>query len=551
LPQESASKMDDDLSFSDVLSDLTQPSKKRDPRSIRLAAVTSALVDVATDGGSAGITAAKVYVSTVTALEGTLQSKDDSQVANSLSTQVALLELLQITVSHVEPAAILKATLPVTSRVLRAVVASVESVGSDAMVMETKDELGGINAVLRWACRASTEVLKRLDPTADEKAVKQLFAATLLTLFRDRRSKVRKVAYNGAVELLNMGGDGDGAVKCHPVITRTATAYVHAELSKAQRNKKSQNETLGDLLHLLSFLERSILHLDYAKLGTDIMQLLAVLFQLDGSSSATDFVAVVKVKEVTPKLLAISALLSIVVVILEDQDMDRKQSLDEFSTRVLASLLQAKPSLVFRNGSSDVEILQRGRTFYGQTILVACRRIMAVNVDLACKLAPLGIEVVLMLSQPNEEDPDDATVSQTLMVELTQLFRTRLSTLISSKPQGLEKCLTDTLQAMQQVMQSIYRPTWSVSLKCLGVFLQLLHTSDHSISDNVESLVELHSHVPEGSASQLAVEDAVASLIQGVGIEVFWRWIQWQEPQGSSKRTKNGMFEVLMSIGSM
>jgi hypothetical protein len=524
----------DEQSFSDVLNDLRSPAKKRDPRSIRLAAVTSALVDVAGNGqGDASVTASKVYAATVTALEGTLQSKEGAQVADSLATQVALLELLQITVSHVSNA-ILKATLPLTSRVLRAVVASVEAVRAD-MILETKDELGGINAVLRWACRASTEVLKRLDASADEKAVKQLFGGTLLALFQDRRPKVRKAAYNGAVELLVVE---DGPA-CHPAIVKATTAHVHAELTKAQRDKKNQNETLADLMHVISFLERAIVHLDYAKIGTDIMELLAILFQVDGSSAA-DFVAMAKVKEATPKILAIGALLSTVLVLLEDSSAERKQALDGFSTRVLASLLQAKTSLVFRSGSSEVEILQRGRTVYGQTILAACQRVADSNADLACKLTPLAVQYTLALSQPSDEDPDDATVAETLMVELTKLFRSKLPALIATKPQGLDKCLKDLLQGMQQVMQSSHRADWSVSLKCLVVLMEQLYACGHDISDCVENLVELHTEAPSGSPSQLAVEDAVSTLIQGVGVEAFWQWIQWQVPEASSKRTKTG-----------
>jgi hypothetical protein len=63
------------------------------------------------------------------------------------------------------------------------------------------------------------------------------------------------------------------------------TAHTHAELTKAQRDKKNQNETPVDLMHVISFLERAILHLDHTKIGTDIMELLAVLSR-DGSSAA-------------------------------------------------------------------------------------------------------------------------------------------------------------------------------------------------------------------------------------------------------------------------
>jgi hypothetical protein len=511
--------IEDDQSYGDVLTSLQHPiaSKRRDPRSIRLAAVISALLDVVGDE----VTASKVYAKAVTALEGTLTSHQDSAgVADSLATQSAVLELLHVTVPHVTPTAILSATLPLSSRVLRAVVSTA---AASTAIQDTKDELGGVNALLRWTCRVATALLLKLPPQTDEKAVKHFFSGTLLVLFNDRRPKVRKAAHTGVLEVLMMEQQG------HPAVVKAMNAYIHNELVKASGRKQ---DSLQDLLHLLPFVERSILYLNYAKLGSDVMEFLAALLQ-HSTASASEFIAVAKVKESTPKILAIGSMLSIALVLLHDDDAQRSSAINELAPRVLASLLQAKPSLVFCAGTAEFEILLKTKTVYGQVILAACNRILDSNQELACKLLPLAVQAVLTLSRPTDEDPEDATVAQTLLVELTQLVRTKIPALVNDSS-GLNKCFHDLLQSIAVVMNPIYRPTWSVSLKTLVILLQHVHTTVE-VQNCVESLIELRNDVPAGSASQRAVEDAVSTLIQGVGIEECWNWITWQPPLLKSK----------------
>jgi hypothetical protein len=138
----------------------------------------------------------------------------------------------------------------------------------------------------------------------------------LLALFQDRRPKVRKAAYNGAVELLVVE---DGLHV--PQSLKDHCAY-HAELTKAQRDKKSvQNETPVDLMHVISFLNEPFCILDHTKIGTDIMELLAVLFRgMDLQRTCRHGESA----EATPKVLAIGALLSTVLVLLEDSSAERR-----------------------------------------------------------------------------------------------------------------------------------------------------------------------------------------------------------------------------------
>lgn len=383
-------------SYSDILNSLKDVTKKRDPRALRLAAVTSAIVEVvaAEDGGDSRVSAAKVFAKAVPALEGTFRKSaegggrgGDDDISDSLSTQVALLELLEVTVPHVTPPVIISATLVLTSRVLRAMIESVRDAANAAAtsqnstLLETTDELGRVNAVLRRTCRVSTEVLRRVGTSANEQIVKELLTGTILTLFQDRRPKVRKAAHGSTIELLSMGEEEPTPTarssSCHVVIRRTVTQFAHNQLSSARRYRH-QNEQLRDVLHLLGFLEQAIFYLNYSKLGNDMMELFAALIEGENASTATsNFVAVVKVQEATPKVLAVSAILSTITVMLKDfsRTIDRKRALDEFAPRVLASLLPASLSLIFRSGVAEFDLLQRGRTLYGQAVLASCDRV--------------------------------------------------------------------------------------------------------------------------------------------------------------------------------
>jgi hypothetical protein len=505
--------MDDDESFELVLQSL-RGHNKRDPRSVRLAAVTAAIIEIVGDD----LSPAKVYASTVTTLEGTLKLEG----ADSLSTQVALLELLKSTVPHVSPAA-LTATLSVSSRVLRAVVSSCQSVGSEDP-SETKDELGGINATLRSACRAVTEILRQIPPTANEKLVRQFFHGTLLNLFDDRRPKVRKATQNGIAELLMVE-------KRHAGIRQALTDFSHQHLDRARKGKGDN----ASLLHLFCFLERVVLSLDVEKLGADLMELLMGLMQVE-ASSANDFVASFR-KDATAKVMLINALLSVLIIMLEDEDYKHKETLDAFTARVLASVLQAKPSLVFQ--SANPGLLETGRALYGRLVLVAESRVIASNPPVGLKLLPLSIQMAVQLSRPTDETPA-MEVAQAVMVELTKLFRERLGPVVDSGSHSsdVDIALKEGLRGMEQVLQHTFRPTWSVSLQPLAYLLQLM-PSHVELPEIVESLIKLRIHVAEDDRSRQAIEESVSALIQGVGIEAFWGWICWEDAKTQAKsRTK-------------
>ena len=665
--------------FEDVINDLKIRSKtSRDPRTVRLSSVTSALVDVI----QGDITASKVYASAVTTLEATLKTNNNNNendgdtdmnqqqeeiVVDSLITQCALLELLRLTIPHVSSST-LSATITVTSRVLRATVASCQTATG---IMETQDELGSINAVLRGTCRTTTEYLRCLPPNSTiEKHIKHLLYGTLLTLFQDQsRTKVRKAAQNGLCELLiyannnnnnNNNNDMEKSSACHPIISKSIVSYIHSHLDTILRKSNKMEELIHndhertEFLNILSFLQRSIIYMDHVKLsssgsgsggastsntssntasmkiGSDIMEILMILLQSvdrtlmmasgnDGASN--NYVASFSKKDSTSKITTINAIFATIWTMLSNNNNNKNDGSNndddgegfsssyggtsssssqkhqsssssssssnnniEFATRVLASLLQTRPSLVFRDGSANVELLQAGKILYGQVVLAASQRVVVVvdaNDDdheamkRGCKLLPLSVQMIVQLSRPvvsdsTTHDGSSATVAETLMVELTQLFRTKLGAMYkransssSTDMMSLYKtCTKDCLRAMEMILQqdTYYKETYGVSLKALAVLLQQIAVASAGEQDDGDALVAAcverlfkqrtnpTTVADDDKQTQAAVDDAISSLIQGVGLERFWKWVDWYPSDSTGKkRAKStaGKYEIL------
>jgi hypothetical protein len=538
---------DERRSFSDILKGLQNPvvgqhpqQRNNDPKSIRLAAVTCAVLDIAnaTTTSSDTIaepTAAQVYAKAVTALEGTLKRSDHEKIADSFATTSALLELLHVTIPYVTPPAILAHTLqPLTSRVLRAVVATANSVSS---VDDTLANGGaGANAVLRASCRVATVLLQALPGSTDEKAVQQFLTGTLLTIFNDARPKVRKAAHHGVLEILL-----DQEKSPHKSVMRTLNTYILNEFNIVTSHGDS---ALQKILHLLPFVERSIFHLNYERIGDEVMTFLSTLIQQQ--SKTNDYVTI-KIQESTPKILTVASLLAIVLVMLTDED--HTEYTKKFSQRVLASLLQVKSFFIVSATNVEFEISEKTKILYGQVIIAASIHVVDTDTELACKLLPLAIQAVVQLSKPGDPNPNDATIAQTLFMELTQFVRTSIPLLMRHEQDRtndtvtLEKCLQDILQCLvaTAMLDPIYRPTWSIALPMIARTIQQVNTIV-DVRSSIESLIQLHNTTPR--ALKHVVEDAVSILVQSVGIEMCWKWINWQEDSSTKSKGRISLFIV-------
>jgi len=481
---------EDEKSFEDVLRDLKALSTKRDPRSVRLAAVTMAIIDVLEDNE---IAPARVYSSTVKTLEGTLQQHSELG-SNSMVTQVALLELLGRVIPYVSHN-VLAATAVMASRVLRGVVTSCRSITLDD---DTKDELGGVNATLRASCRATTQFVLNVQSSAQDKAIRQLLKGTLIPLWDDHRPKVRKAAQEGACEIVLHGWCGS-----------LFTEFCLIEMD-------SGNTTRA--LHTLHWLQSTILFMNIEKLGKKVMELLLATLN-PPSKAGNDFIANFSNRQLQDRVLLINGILSILVAMMEEQEMelDEKKTLQRnaFASRALATLLQGKPSvLFFGNNSVDIALLENGKALYGKALLLTCQCVMDSEPTVAKKLLPLTIQRVVQLSKP--EEGESIFVSEALMPELTKMLK---------KTDGTD----DLLNGIETVLQHSYRATWSVSLLPLATLLR-----QNQNSDVIKKLIQIHDFDAK------PVEEAVGSIIQEVGLEKFWKFVSWGNcPETNRKGNKH------------
>ena len=118
---------------------------------------------------------------------------------------MALLELLHATVPFVTPVAILVQSLPVTLRILRALLFVTTTTAEDALVVAAA-------ALVRDVSRRDAAFAALVNNNNNtEKATQQLLRGTLLALLPDPRPKVRQLAQNGLLEGLQ---PADNNCKC-------------------------------------------------------------------------------------------------------------------------------------------------------------------------------------------------------------------------------------------------------------------------------------------------------------------------------------------------
>jgi len=529
--------MDDEDSFAEVVSNLKGLSKKsRDPRSIRVANVISALTDVV----EGEVTPSKVYASTVTTLEATLHKDHGGNVDvifDSLSTQAALLKILGIIVPHVAPAT-LGATIGLTSRVLRGTISSTLSIlrtqdgATTNTMLETNDGLGALSIVLCDACQAVGEVLRHLPPSGtEESVVKQLLMETLIRLLQDTRQKVQNAAKDALNGLLLMGSP-----RCHPTILKTTTKYVNMHIDNYLKNPSQQTE-IQDLIELTGFLGRSLISLDFTTIGGRLMTILVDLLNEESSSSSPARpVFVANSHASTLKILIMNSILSAIMSLLEADDesgMKKTEKVDAFASRVLASLVQARPTLAFREGAADLDLLESGRTIYGEILISSTQRVLnnKSTTEIGAKLLPMVLQQLLGLSRPVEADDSEGNdVGATLFAEVSQLFRVELQKLSRDNPTLHKSCSQNSLRALKSVVASSNGPfdeIYTPVLQCLALLLQQMPLRGEEEIQCIQSLIELRCDDSIDNNLQRQIEDAFNSLIQGIGLEKFWNVIDF------------------------
>lgn len=222
-----------------------------------------------------------------------------------------------------------------------------------------------------------------------------------------------------------------------------------------------------------------------------------------------------------------NAILGTILAMLEHDAADAKrEKLCSFASRILASLVQQQPTLIYRHGAAESEILSSGRAVFGQVLLSSCQHLLrddGKEAKTAMMLLPLSIRHILNLSKPLDRLDDD-NVAFTLMPELSILFR-ELADNRLSVPQLHEKCVRDCLVAMEIVLQSSFEITWGISLKPLVLLLLQMDSQSIPVCHCIRRLVVLGAEISKDGTHRIDVDGAISFLVQGCGLETVWRQI--------------------------
>ena len=567
--------------FGTVLDHLLHPpaSHRRDPRTVRLSAATAALIETVHerrrqggDGNTDAVLPAELFLCALTALQGTLSSASDAADRGTggqdvAATQHPLLEIIRLSVPYVSSAnAVLYVSqFPALGRTLRGVTTAAMATHD---VAETRDGLGGINALLRQLVRTAAAALSALsNATAHGAALSQkvekdalrLFHATILTQFDDNRAKVRKEAHASALELVattRFAGEQIGEYS--KAVLEAFLKQLDGESSSSGGNSNVHSEAYGKVMHLLSFLERtmSMVRVDIlVQLGEVLVRLIA------GVTAAATATSSSKMGATTAESQALStysrmvggALLCLVAGIERDGDegegdndeTNSAATIRQLAQRVLASLLQLHlPSLG-----------QECRPAHAQCLVSCCCSLLgsspengngdAASMAIAAKLLPLTASTLVELSD------GEAGVAEAVCAELGRWVRSCFTVVAAAVPSdaAATKSVGDCIEALSKLMHHRFRHNWEVNLPALAgavVAVAERHGREavededgttltiQMVGPTVKGLVRLRSDVNDG-ASRHAIENAVSVVIAGIGMEAFLGIVSLEEGDGVSK----------------
>lgn len=573
--------------FATVLDHLLHPpaSNRRDPRTVRLSAATAALIETVherrrqgRDGNTDAVLPAELFLCALTALQGTLSSASDAADRGTggqdvAATQHPLLEIVRLSVPFVSSAnAVLYVSqFPALGRTLRGVTTAAIATHD---VAETRDGLGGINALLRQLIRTAAASLSALsNATAHGAALSQkvekdalrLFHAAILTQFDDNRAKVRKEAHASALELVattRFAGEQIGEYSRAVLEAFLKQLDAGSSASSSNNNNNVHSEAYGKVMHLLSFLERtmSIVRVDIlVQLGEVLVRLIA------GVTAAATATSSSKMGAATAESQALSsysrmvggALLCLVSGIERDGDDAEDDNVEtnsaaairQLAQRVLASLLQLHlPSLG-----------QECRPAHAQCLVSCCCSLLgsspengngdydgdATSMAIATKLLPLTASTLVELSD------GEAGVAETVCAELGRWVRSCFAIVAAAVPSdaAATKSVGDCTEALSKLMHHRFRHNWEVNLPVLAgavVAVAERHGREavqdedgttltiQMVGPTVKGIVRLRSDVNDG-ASRHAIENAVSVVIAGIGMEAFLGIVSLEEGDGVCK----------------
>jgi len=517
---------DDEPSFEGAIHRLTLQKNSRNPRAVRLAATTSAILDVV----ETPATGAQVYVAAVAALERTLANQMTHN--ESINKQIALLQLLSTVLPFVSPSNVLSATIVLYSRILRTLQDSVKAYATEN-TSETKDDLGNASVALKWVCRATTAFFLHVGSTADVTETKRFLFGTLIDLTSDLRDSVRQEAQAGVIELVL-------DTNRNPVVVKAISSHLCNLIDRVDVNDSSSLEQVEQRSALV---ERLILNLNYRKMFALLVSLYAKLRLTLESTTGAEYVTSSKVKDLTPCFQGVSFVLSVFLAMIET-DAENKQ-MNEFVNKVagqiLSSLIQSKVDIVFRKGIAEYEVVDRTKLTFCQVVLSAVKRLAKENAQVASRLLPLCLQVVLVVARINSDDSE--SFSEMVLLEVLQLLRSDFgSFVVESDEAATQAMLNDLLEKSKTLL------SWRSSTTALTCYALVIIKSHGTVS--VEGAIETLAVVRDDDESPLvqsAIDKVVAFIAGEIGLEKSWGLVQFLASTDEIQR----MYRVEKSLGHL
>eukprot|EP00934_Nitzschia_sp_Nitz4_P005270 Nitzschia sp. Nitz4//scaffold12_size214221//12562//16305//NITZ4_001476-RA/size214221-augustus-gene-0.19-mRNA-1//-1//CDS//3329534948//5260//frame0 len=508
--------MDD---FDDLLEDIASRSNSRDPHDLRLRTLVSSLTSVI-QAEEQAVTAAQLYAKAVETLDGTLhQNHDDVHRLNdSMLTQSCLLDLFTMVIPHVDTAAVVS-TFASVGRVLRGMMNA--TLGS-----ETLDDLGPATSILCRTSKASAALILAVSSSENvgDAYLKTFLTATLLRLFHDRRARVKKTTRDELLGLLT--------AQCHKVVRKTLNEFITAPLNAVTTDRPTEAKC-KELMDMLPFLQVAAIRLDYSKMGEKITGVFIAFLQQSGQTSRS---------------LLLNGLLACLLAMLQEESTSTEIEL--FAARVLATFLQANTSLLVDN--RDMDSTHDRLMAFGLVELSAIQRLLRSDPEKGCKLLPLLTIQLFKLSTFLVDPERRSAISEGLFSELSQLFRVELPDIRSQNEALYNKCCQACLPPFKAALELSAEAIWKGPLQSLSLLIVQSSFENRVAKEYTNAMVQLRSKIDPESPSTQILEEAVSTIVQGVGIEAFWKWINFSVDSVYPKRHAHGawVLKLMRQAGS-
>ena len=541
MPQQkfnlSQSHADISKEFELSLKEFAQPANNNN----KLFVVCSALIEASPE-----VTPEDIFVAGIATLEGTILSSTSSD----LTTQLALMKILDLSILNIANKTLYNQNFPLLSRVLRAI--------SSVTVSGTASHQGeeGFSTTVRHMITLSkTSIIAINAQEENKKHLLKLLQDCILAYFDHSSPKIRKTAQLCAMELLSCANNDVAAVHI--------CQYTHAVLTAATTQSIFQNNDsqLMRIFHMLHFvrqasgllllkiqpsIEKS--NINSNSIHQDLIQLFVVVtkFVTDNpivsSAAATKHNNAVKNKVIQ----LISSIFQCLIAIIEydpnavadTHTAALRCTQKEISSQVLASLLQKAQFIISLLKSSTEDASSSVcRVVFAQLIVTCTCAVLYKEEEeeddplqqkyllLAQKLYPLSLQTVVHCCSGGNSNAEDDAVYR-CSIELQRLNRLFLS---SDIIRSSEPILVSSVESMKLLLNFKYRDHWNHLLQAYSHFVvQMVLNSNEDptttplASSMIDRIVELHLAKQANDPGSIPIiENAVGTIIEGFGIEKF------------------------------